>query len=161
MKVHTFQTSMTAPLAIREAFSVFENPYNLARITPPWLNFRILTEGLAMRKGIEIDYTIAWLGVPMRWKTRITEYEPPFQFVDEMLRGPYRLWRHRHTFRPGAAGTIVEDRVDYALPLGPLGSLAHTLLVRRQVEEIFAYRQKALAGIFAEVSAATRSKTPA
>ena len=89
----------------------------------------------------------------MRWKTRITEYEPPFLFVDEMEKGPYSLWRHRHTFRPSEQGTIVCDRVEYALPLGPIGNLAHNLMVRRQVEEIFLFRQRALDGIFAEISA--------
>ena len=104
-----------------------------------------------MRKGAEIDYKLSWLGIPLRWKTLITEYEPPFHFVDEMKKGPYSLWRHRHTFRPSPRGTVIEDRVDYALPLGPVGSVAHRFLVKRQVEEIFAYRQKALEGIFAEV----------
>lgn len=153
MKVHVFECEMLAPLAVRDTFTVFEDPYNLAKITPPALNFKILTPNLKMRKGAEIDYSLSWLGMPLHWKTRITEYEPPFLFVDEMKKGPYSLWRHRHTFRPSEQGTIVGDRVEYALPFGLIGRLAHALLVRRQVEEIFLFRQRALDAIFTEMSA--------
>jgi ligand-binding SRPBCC domain-containing protein len=152
MKTHVFECEMLAPLSVRDTFSVFEDPYNLARITPPWLHFKILTANLKMRKGAEIDYSLAWMRLPMRWKTGITEYEPPFLFVDEMTKGPYSLWRHRHTFRPSEQGTIVTDRVEYALPLGPLGEIAHQVLIRRQIKEIFLYRQRILDGIFAEIS---------
>ena len=154
MKIHTFECEMLAPLSMRETFAVFEDPYNLARITPPWLNFRILTPGLVMKKGAVIEYKISWMGLPLRWKTLITEYEPPFVFVDEMTKGPYSYWRHRHTFHPTEQGTIVTDRVEYALPMGPLGELAHSVIVGRQVEEIFSYRQRALGAIFDEVAAA-------
>ncbi len=157
MKVHVFECDILAPLSIRDTFSVFEDPYNLAKITPPWLHFKILTPNLTMRKGAEIRYSLAWMRLPMHWKTRIIEYEPPFLFVDEMENGPYALWRHRHTFRPSEKGTVVSDRVEYALPFGPLGTMAHTLVVRRQVEEIFLYRQRALDGIFAEVAARPRA----
>jgi ligand-binding SRPBCC domain-containing protein len=153
MKVHVFECDMLAPLSIRDTFSVFENPYNLAKITPPWLHFKILTPNLKMRKGAEIRYSLAWMRLPMHWKTRITEYEPPFLFVDEMEKGPYSLWRHRHTFRPSEKGTVISDHVEYALPFGLLGTMAHTLMVRRQVEEIFLYRQRALNGIFMEMTA--------
>jgi ligand-binding SRPBCC domain-containing protein len=149
MTVYTFECEMLAPVAIQDAFSVFENPYNLAEITPPWLNFKITTKDrVAMRKGAEIDYTIGYLGLPMNWKTLITEYEAPFLFVDEQIRGPYKLWRHTHTFRPCEAGTIVADRVEYALPLGVLGRIAHALIVRRQLNAIFDFRQHRLAEMF-------------
>lgn len=157
MKTWVFETKMMSPLGIRETFSVFENPYNLARITPPWLNFTIETQDLEMRRGALIDYKLRWMGLPMRWRTLITEYERPFLFVDEMLNGPYSLWRHRHTFRETADGTEVGDRVEYAIPFGPVGRLAHALAVRRQVEEIFAYRQKALQELFAEAATVSRA----
>jgi ligand-binding SRPBCC domain-containing protein len=157
MKIHLFECEMLSPLSIRDTFSIFENPYNLARITPPWLQFQILTPNLEMHRGAEIDYSLTWMRLPMRWKTRITEYEPPFQFVDVMEKGPYALWRHSHTFRPTEQGTIVADRVEYALPFGPLGSLVHSLFVGRHVEEIFHYRQRALDAIFAEISATPMS----
>jgi len=151
MKVYTLEASMPAPVAPRDAFAVFEDPYNLARITPPWLRFRVTSkEKVTMRKGAGITYRIRWMGLPISWKTIITEYNPPLQFVDEQAAGPYRLWRHRHTFVPDGSGTRVDDRVDYALPFGLLGRLVHRLVVRRQLEEIFAYRRQALATLFAE-----------
>lgn len=153
MKIHLFECEMLSPLSVRDTFSVFEDPHNLARITPPWLQLRILTSGFEMRRGAEIDYSLTWMKVPMRWKTRIVEYEPPFHFIDVMEKGPYALWRHSHTFHPTEHGTIVADRVEYALPFGPLGSLVHSMAVGRQIEEIFHYRQRALDAIFAETSA--------
>ncbi len=145
MKIYTLECEMLAPVAVRDAFEIFQDPYNLARITPAWLNFRITSPGrVEIRRGAEITYRIRWAGMPLSWKTIITEYEPPFFFVDEQARGPYKLWRHRHTFRPTEGGTIVGDRVEYALPLGWLGRAVHWLVVRRQLRRIFAYRREAL-----------------
>ena len=149
MTVYTLECQMFAPVSLQEAFSVFENPYNLAQITPQWLKLKITTkEPVTMRKGAEIDYTLGWMGFAMRWKTLITEYEPPFLFVDEQIGGPYKLWRHTHSFLPCEEGTIVADRVEYALPLGVLGQVAHGLVVRKQLEEIFRFRQERLAEMF-------------
>jgi hypothetical protein len=148
MHIYTLRCEMLSPASLAGTFSVFENPHNLARITPPWLNFRILTGALEMRQGAVIDYTIRWLGLPVPWRTLISAYEPPHHFVDEQIRGPYRLWRHRHTFEPAARGTLVLDRVEYALPLGALGRAAHGLLVGYQLREIFRYRQEALKQFF-------------
>ena len=146
MKLHILECEMIAPLAVREAFEIFEDPYNLARITPPWLNFRITSQGkVEMKQGAGITYRMRWAGIPLSWETVITEYEPPFFFVDEQVRGPYRYWRHRHSFRPAEGGTIVGDRVEYALPFGWLGRAVHALSVRRQLRQIFKYRQQALA----------------
>ncbi|HZT33987.1 MAG TPA: SRPBCC family protein [Bryobacteraceae bacterium] len=145
MKLYTLQTELTLPVSVQEAFQIFEDPYNLARITPPWLRFEITSrERVRMRRGAEITYRISWLRIPIRWRTVITEYEPPFYFVDEQAEGPYRLWRHHHELWPIEEGTVIRDRVEYALPLGLLGRLAHFLLVRRQLDGIFAYRQAAL-----------------
>ena len=146
MKTYSLECEMLAPVSVREAFEIFQDPQNLARITPAWLNFRITSGAtVEIRQGAEIQYQIRWAGIPLSWKTVITEYEPPFFFVDEQARGPYRYWRHRHTFRPTEGGTIVGDRVEYALPLGWLGRLTHRLMIRRQLQRIFAYRQQALA----------------
>ena len=144
MRTYTLDCEMLSPAPVEDTFKVFEDPYNLARITPPWLGFRIVTPDLTMRTGLTIDYELSWIGLPMRWRTLITAYEPPFLFVDEAVRSPYALWRHRHTFRPADRGTIVADHIEYALPLGVLGSIAHTLVVRKQLESIFAFRQKAI-----------------
>ncbi len=139
------RTQMIAPVSVKEAFAVFEDPRNLARITPPWLNFRIVTpEPIVMAKDAVFDYTLQWLGLPLRWRTLITEYEPPFHFVDEQTKGPYVLWRHRHRFHPTEEGTLVSDDVDYILPLGPLGRAAHKAVVAAQLKKIFRFRQDAL-----------------
>jgi ligand-binding SRPBCC domain-containing protein len=143
---------MTVPLGIRETFAIFEDSRNLERITPPWLNFRIDTPGVVIREGAVIDYTIGWMGIPMRWRTVIEEYRPPEHFIDIQARGPYKAWRHRHLFREVEGGTLVADHVDYELPLGPLGLLAHSLLVRRQLVSIFRYRQTELARIASELA---------
>lgn len=136
---------MKAPAPLGEVFPIFENPYNLAKITPSWLNFRILTPNLRMRAGLEIDYIIKWLGLPMKWRTLITRYDPPGIFVDEQAKGPYALWRHFHTFEETPDGVIISDRVQYRMPLGILGRIANAVLVRHQLLGIFRYRQKAIA----------------
>ena len=154
MKTYSLEREMRVPVSLQETFAFFEDPRNLARITPPWLKFRVTsTAGAQLRKGAEFEYEIRWLGIPLTWKTVIAEYEPPFYFVDEQAAGPYLFWRHEHTFHPSEDGTIVQDRVEYALPLGIFGRIAHGLLVRRQLREIFDYRQAVLGEIFGEVRA--------
>lgn len=151
MQLYTLRCEMLTRSSLQETFAVFEDPYNLAKITPESLKFRVTSSGrVQMRKGAEIEYTISWLGLPMHWKTLIREYEPPFFFVDEQAKGPYALWRHRHTFEPAENGTKVGDRVDYALPFGPLGEVAHALMVRKQLLGIFNYRQQQLGKLFGD-----------
>src|SRR3954447_25035160 len=136
---------LLAPLSIADTFRAFENPRNLAKITPPWLSFQVTTAGaIDMRPGAEIDYVIKWLGLPMRWKTLITDYQPPFSFMDEQARGPYSLWRHCHTFEETDGGTLVSDIVDDRLPLGPLGAIANAVMVGPQLLGIFRFRQRAM-----------------
>ena len=106
-----------------------------------------------MKRGAVITYQIRWLGIRLSWKTVITEYEPPFLFVDEQAAGPYKLWRHRHTFRPAIESTAVLEHVDYALQFGWIGRIVHRLVVRRQLERIFAFRQEALARMWSEATA--------
>ena len=142
---------MTAPVPLARVFEFFEDARNLEKITPPWLNFRIVNpDGIRMRAGAEIDYVIRWMGVPMKWKTVIAEYDPPHRFVDEQARGPYSLWHHEHTFEETAGGVLIRDRVDYRLPLGWAGRIAHAVLVKRQLLEIFRYRQRTIAQILVD-----------
>ena len=150
MKVHALTRRQEIPRAPEEVFAFFERPENLARLTPPELGFVILTpKPLAMRSGAVIDYTVRVLGVPVRWTTLITDYDPPYRFVDLQLRGPYAFWHHTHTFERAPGGTLVTDEVRYALPFGWLGSIAHTMLVSRQLRNIFDYRQQVLERMFA------------
>ena len=143
--MYVLECELVTAASIEDTFAVFADPYNLAKITPPWLGFRILTPNLKMRRGAEIDYEFRWLGLPMKWTTDITDYEPPFLFVDEARRSPYSFWRHRHTFQQTAEGTIVGDRVEYDLPFGALGRLAHTFAVGPQLRRIFDHRQRVIA----------------
>ena len=145
LKHYVLRCEMEAPVAVEQVFRVFEDPYNLARITPPWLSFRVMNrERVAMRRGAEINYTIRWLGLPIRWKTLISDYRPPLVFVDTQEKGPYVWWHHTHAFVPVEGGTRVTDEVRYILPLGAMGQAAHALMVGRQLKQIFEYRQKTL-----------------
>ena len=127
-----------------EVFAFFANPGNLPLVTPPWLRFRILSAPPTLAAGAVLDYRVAWLGLPLRGRTFIREYDPPFRFVDVQVRGPYARWEHRHRFLEEDGETSVEDRVTYRLPLGPFGRAAHALLVGRQLAAIWAYRRRRL-----------------
>jgi ligand-binding SRPBCC domain-containing protein len=116
---------------VERVFSFFSDARNLERITPPWLRFEVLTAGpIELRAGALIQYRIGWGMIPLRWTTEIVEWCSPHRFMDVQLRGPYRLWQHTHRFEPVEGGTRMTDEVEYALPLGPLGRLAHALKVR-------------------------------
>ena len=134
------------PGAPDEVFGFFADAANLEAITPPWLRFRIVTpKPIHMAAGTLIEYRLALHRIPIRWLTRIEVWEPGERFVDVQLRGPYRLWHHTHSFEAREGGTLVGDRVRYALPLGPLGELAHRALVRRDLERIFDFRHERVA----------------
>lgn len=142
MDVFHLQCELTVPVSQTEAFRLFEDPYNLAKITPANLGFRVLgKEPVTMRKSARIDYRIYWLGLPLRWRTFIAEYDPPRMFIDTQEKGPYALWKHVHTFTPVRGGTNVGDLVEYALPAGPIGRLVHEAVVAKQLQRIFEYRQ--------------------
>ncbi len=150
MREYQLTRSQRLPIPLERVFAFFAEPRNLARITPPRLGFRIVTTGeLIMAPGLTIEYRVSPLLVPQRWVSEITVFEPPHRFVDEQRVGPYRKWHHLHEFEAVPGGTEIRDVVTYALPLGPLGSLAHALLVRRQLEGIFAYRSRVVEGIIA------------
>lgn len=150
MKVHVLEREQLVPRPQREVFAFFSNARNLEAITPAFLRFRIETpEPIAMRAGSRIAYALSLFGVPLRWLTLIEAWEPEERFVDVQLRGPYALWRHTHTFRAAPGGTLVRDRVEYALPLGWLGEVAHALLVRRTLARIFDHRRDRIARLLA------------
>jgi ligand-binding SRPBCC domain-containing protein len=143
---YIIESEVWLPRPREEVFAFFADAFNLQELTPPWLNFRILTPTpIDMRQGALIDYRIRLYGLPVGWRTEITEWEPPRRFVDTQLNGPYRLWRHEHTFTEQDGGTLVADRVEY-VPRG--GRLVQALFVRRDLERIFSYRASRLRETF-------------
>lgn len=127
------------------AWEFFSSAENLPRITPPWLGFRILTPTpIAIGQDTLIDYTIRWMGLPIRWRTRIIDWTPKQQFIDLQIRGPYTLWHHQHTFTPTERGLECRDRVTYKLPGGLLASPVHAAMVRGQLLGIFRYRRRVI-----------------
>ena len=143
--------TLWVPRPIDEVFEFFGNAANLELMTPPWLAFRILTpQPIAMRPGTAIDYRISLRGLPMRWRSEITTWNPPFEFVDEQRKGPYRKWHHRHTFESRDGGTLVGDEVTYDV-LG--GDLIHRLFVAGDLRKIFAFREETMLRLFHNQSA--------
>ena len=148
MQPHILQQEQRIPASLDEVFPFFARPENLEHLTPDFLGMRVLTpRPIPMHVGAIIDYVVSLNGLPMRWTTCISEYEPPHRFVDVQLKGPYSFWHHTHTFEADGDETIIRDEVQYLLPFGPLGLVAHQLLVRRQLNTIFNFRRQYLDSI--------------
>jgi ligand-binding SRPBCC domain-containing protein len=147
VRIHLLERGQRVEVPVEQAFAFYGDALNLEPLTPPWLHFEVTTPGeLAFQPGTLLDYRLRLHGVPVRWRTRIETWEPPARFVDTQVRGPYSLWEHTHLFEEdGDGATIIHDRVRYAVPLGPLGAIAHRLFVRRDLERIFNYRRDAVA----------------
>ena len=149
MKIYTLKREMWIQDSIKNVFSFFQQPENLAKITPPSLGFQILTpQPIVMKEGALITYTVGVLGFRIGWKTLITAYDPPYSFVDEQIQGPYLLWHHRHDFEEVDGGVRMLDTVNYAIAFGLFGEVARKLYVTSQLEMIFDYRQKVITQIF-------------
>lgn len=148
MAEYTFSDSLTIDLPRDEVFEFFSNAENLERITPPELGFHIITElPIDIKQGTLIDYNLKLHGFPIKWRTEITEWDPPHMFVDTQLSGPYKQWIHTHRFtEPEPGRTLMEDEVRYRLPLEPLGDIAN-FIIEGQIKNIFAFRQKVVADI--------------
>jgi ligand-binding SRPBCC domain-containing protein len=140
----------------QEVFPFFADAHNLEAITPPLLRFRVITPApIAMHEGTLIEYRLRIHGAPVRWRTRIMEWQPPLRFVDTQISGPYALWHHTHTFEAQPDGrTLMTDTVRYAIGFGPLGRIAHRLFVRRDVERIFEHRAQVIPALLAASVAA-------
>lgn len=142
MRTFVFESRQSFSMAAEELFPFFADVQNLEKITPPWLAFKVMTPGsFSIAEGSVIDYRLHWRGIPLRWRTKISAWQPPFRFIDEQIRGPYRLWRHEHLFSESNGQTTMTDRVEYAVPGG---RLVQRLVVARDVEQIFAYRRRTL-----------------
>ena len=148
--VYRLTTKLWLPRPRAEVFAFFGAAENLQRITPPFLGFEIFTDPpIAMGVGTLIDYRIKLNGLPMRWRTQITRWEPDDSFEDTQLRGPYRQWVHTHTFVDCHGGTLCTDQVDYAPPLRPIAGLINRIAVQGKVQKIFEYRQQKVRELFA------------
>lgn len=142
------QSRQWVPRPLEEAFAFFSDARNLERITPPWLSFHVASMSTPeIGEGTLIDYALKLHGIPMRWRSRIENWAPDSAFVDTQVQGPYAHWRHLHSFSTDGAGTLIEDRVDYRVPLGVLGNLVGGPFVRANLRRIFAFRQAKIAEI--------------
>lgn len=159
MRDFVLETEQVVPRPLPEVFAFFSDASNLQRLTPDSVHFQILTPmPIEMKPGAIIDYRIRLSGFPVRWRTRINEWNPHASapsFVDEQLRGPYRKWVHLHTFESIPGGTRLRDRVVYAVPGGPgLERMVEKLFVRPQLERIFAYRRGVIQRVFGDAALA-------
>jgi len=153
VKEFTLHAELWLPRPRHEVFRFFADARNLETLTPAWLNFEVLTSApIEMRPGTLIDYKLRVHGIPLRWRSEISAWEPPFRFIDEQRRGPYRRWIHEHIFEEREGGTLCRDRVRYVV-FG--GWLVERLFVRRDVERIFAFRRERLLEIFGGEAAGT------
>ncbi len=147
MKTWTLETEQWLPLPRETVFDFFADASNLEALTPPLLRFRVLTPPpITMEVGAIIDYRLSLHGIPMVWRSEITAWQPPEMFVDEQRRGPYRLWRHRHTFIESGGGTLARDDVEYSVHGG---AIVQKLLVAPDLKRIFEYRQRQLRKLLA------------
>jgi ligand-binding SRPBCC domain-containing protein len=151
MKIYSFETTQEIPLSISEAWDFLSSPANLKKITPPEMGFEITSDykGEKMYAGQIISYIVKPLaGIPMRWVTEITHVAEPRYFVDEQRFGPYAMWHHKHFIEKSENGVIMRDVVHYAIPMGIIGQLLNTLVIRKKIKAIFDYRFKKLEAMF-------------
>lgn len=150
---------LKVPYRREQVFEFFSDAHELERITPAWLKFQVRTpRPVEMRPGALIDYKLRLHGIPIRWKTEISAWQPPFRFVDRQIKGTYRYWQHEHTFKEIEGGTLVRDRVEYGVPGG---RLVHCLLVEKDLIEIFSFRQYAMWDIFEQEKVPTHINSEA
>ena len=151
MSVFKYKTELWLPRDRNEVFAFFSDAGNLEPLTPPWLNFELITpRPIPMRVGTQIDYRLKIRGFPVSWQTEITVWQPPFRFMDRQNRGPYRQWLHEHRFETRDKGTLCIDEVNYEVTGG---WLANRLLVRHDIARIFEFRRKKLQELFAPAKA--------
>jgi hypothetical protein len=147
MRVFELRNEVWLPRPVEEVFPFFSDAYNLERLTPSFLKFEFLTPGpIDVKIGTLVDYRISLHGVPVKWQTGFTAWEPPYRFVDEQRKGPYRMWIHEHTFESRDGGTVARDYVRYSM-FG--GIIAQKLIVERDLKQVFDYRNQRLLEIFA------------
>ena len=150
MKLYTFKKEQKISKSIIDVFDFFSKPENLSVITPNKMDFKILTPSpIEMKEGTLIDYTVKIMSFPIRWRTLITKYDPPNMFIDQQLKGPYSMWHHTHLFEKiNDNETLIKDVILYAVPFSFIGSITHSLYIKRDLEKIFDYRSQEIKRIF-------------
>jgi len=146
MKVHVLRSEVWIPHPRTEVFEFFSRAENLEALTPPWLHFSILSPTpIEMKTGTRIRYRLRLRGIPLRWESEITAWEPPHRFVDEQRRGPYDRWIHEHEFEEYEEGTTIRDTVQYSV-VG--GLFVDRVLVAPDLRRIFEFRRQKISEIF-------------
>jgi len=151
MKTYRFEckTKLAAPL--EEVFEFFSKAENLEKLTPASLRFHVLSPlPIEMRPGARIQYRLRLFGIPFRWESEITVWEPLVRFQDVQIKGPYKKWEHEHSFASDGEQTLMKDVVDYAVPGWFLAPIVNSLFVGWQVKQIFAYRGKVIGQVFSK-----------
>ena len=147
--MYTLKRIIRIPGSLDDVFAFFNRPENLDKVTPAFLGFTILTPSpLKLHNGAVFDYQVRLMGLPMRWTSVITNYEPPHQFVDIQLKGPYAFWHHKHSFEPKEDGVDVIDEVHYEVGYSLLGGVLHSLVIKHQLNMIFSHREKVMRTLF-------------
>lgn len=153
MKIYYYKTRQFLSTDINTAWDFFSSAKNLAIITPPELDFKILTDldDKDIYEGMLIEYTVKPLfGIPLHWQTEIWKIKKPEMFTDKQVKGPYKIWEHTHIFIQKENGILMKDELKYQLPFGILGQITNSLLVRKKIERIFNYRKEILNKIFTQ-----------
>lgn len=151
--IYKYSSEQFLPVDIHTAWDFFSSAGNLALITPPEMEFKILTnlDGIEIYEGMLINYIVKPLfSIPLKWQTVISTVDKPNLFIDRQLKGPYSIWEHTHIFKEKDGGVLMIDEVKYQLPFGIIGDLTHKLLVKKKVESIFSFRRRALEKIFSK-----------
>lgn len=144
-----FYSEQFLPMKPEEVFPYFREAKNLEELTPPTLNFNIEKVSTdEVQQGTIIDYKLKIRGIPVKWKTEIDEWKPPYRFVDNQVKGPYSLWHHTHEFKAFCGGTLMTDKVRYRLPLGPIGWLCGLPFVKKEVQGIFNFRREKITSAY-------------
>ena len=142
-----YQTKQIVKTDMASCWDFFSNPANLSTITPPDMNFRIRFPDPMplMYQGLVIQYTVSpLLGIPLNWITEITQVREFEYFVDNQVKGPFKVWHHQHFFKETAEGKEMRDEVNFELPFGKLGEFAGLWIVRKRVEAIFSFRRSVI-----------------
>jgi ligand-binding SRPBCC domain-containing protein len=153
LKIYQLKTIQKLPISIDKAWSFLSDPKNLKKITPDEMNFRILSGAdKSIFPGQIIQYKVTpMLGISTKWVTEITHVKHNEYFVDEQRFGPYSLWHHKHFIKEIKGGIEMEDIVDYKIPFGILGQIAHVLFVKKKLKKIFKYRENKLKELFGKI----------